>query len=193
LVVLTILWWFFASFVVVTYPSTSNWLQSGPLRVLAMIPVFAGFWMALIWLKLQSNSALLLTWFMLLVWGADVGAYFAGRAFGNKKLAPNVSPGKTWAGVYGGMATSILISVAIAYLFLDQLNTLSWLWLTGLSIAVIAISVLGDLFESLLKRNRGIKDSSALLPGHGGVLDRIDSLCSAAPVFVLMWFVLAAL
>jgi phosphatidate cytidylyltransferase len=133
----------------------------------------------------------LLTWFMLLVWGADIGAYFSGRFFGNRKLAPNVSPGKTWAGVYGGMVTSVIISVVIAIRFLAPLSAINWLLLIALSIAVIAISVLGDLLESLLKRNSGIKDSSALLPGHGGILDRIDSMCAAAPMFVLLWLVVA--
>jgi phosphatidate cytidylyltransferase len=147
--------------------------------------------MGLVWLKTQDNSVLLLTWFMLLVWGADIGAYFAGRFFGNRKLAPNVSPGKTWAGVYGGMLTSVIVSVVIALLFLGELTAYSWLLLVVLSVAVIAISVLGDLLESLMKRNSGIKDSSALLPGHGGILDRIDSMCAAAPMFVLLWFVVA--
>jgi phosphatidate cytidylyltransferase len=89
------------------------------------------------------------------------------------------------------MATSILVSVLIAGLYLPDYSVQDWLWLMLLSAAVIAISVVGDLFESLLKRNRGIKDSSSLLPGHGGILDRIDSLCAATPMFVLLWYVLA--
>ncbi len=157
-----------------------------------MIPVLGATWMGLVWLKVQPEASLLLTWLMLLVWGADVGAYFAGRLFGNKKLAPQVSPGKTWAGVYGGLITSIVISITIAYFYLPVMNQTKWLLLVDLTVVVVAISVIGDLFESLLKRNRGIKDSSSLLPGHGGVLDRIDSLCAATPMFVLLWYVLAS-
>jgi len=191
IVLAAIAWWGIATLIVFLYPKATTWLNSRILKLLVMVPVLGAFWMGLVWLKTQQESTLLLTWLMLLVWGADIGAYFAGRAFGNRKLAPNVSPGKTWAGVYGGMVTSVVISVGIAYFYLSELTLTHWLWLVLLSIAVIAISVLGDLFESLLKRNRGIKDSSALLPGHGGVLDRIDSLCSATPMFVLLWSVLA--
>lgn len=188
-----LLWWLFASLVVVSYPKHIDWLASRPLKLISMIPILGGFWMGLVWLKLQDQSLLLLTWLMLLVWGADVGAYFAGRTFGNRKLAPNVSPGKTWAGVYGGMATSMLVSVLVAVLFLSHISMSGWFWLIALSGAVVAISVMGDLYESLLKRDRGIKDSSALLPGHGGVLDRIDSLSAATPMFVLLWFVLTVI
>lgn len=186
-----LVWWALASWIILVYPKASSWLESKMLRLIAGIPVLGAFWMGLVWLKVQDSSALLLTWLMLLVWGADIGAYFAGRAFGNRKLAPKVSPGKTWAGVYGGMATSILVSVVIALLFLPEHSVKGWSWLIALSVAVVALSVMGDLFESLLKRNRGIKDSSHLLPGHGGVLDRIDSLCAATPMFVLLWFVLS--
>jgi phosphatidate cytidylyltransferase len=185
-----LVWWLFASLVIVSYPKHIEWLSSRKLKLFTMIPVLGGFWVGLVWLKNQQHSALLLTWLMLLVWGADIGAYFAGRAFGCRKLAPKVSPGKTWAGVYGGMAASMVISVAIALFFLPDFTLKGWMWLLLLSAALVGLSVMGDLFESLLKRNRGIKDSSTLLPGHGGVLDRIDSLCAATPAFVLLWFVL---
>jgi phosphatidate cytidylyltransferase len=187
----SLVWWAGASLIVFRYPNASGWLSNGPLKLLVGLPILGTFWLGLVWLKSQSSADLLLTWLMLLVWGADIGAYFAGRAFGKRKLAPNVSPGKTWAGVYGGMFTSILISLVIAYLYLPDHSAKGWVWLMALSSAVVAISVMGDLFESLLKRNRGIKDSSALLPGHGGVLDRIDSLCAATPMFVLLWYVLS--
>ncbi len=192
LTLLSLMWWIVACFIVFVYPRRTQWLRSVLLRALVGIPVLGAFWLGLVWLKNQPQSALLLTWLMLLVWGADIGAYFAGRLFGNRKLAPNVSPGKTWAGVYGGMVTSVFISMLVAYWFLDDHSVKGWLWLILLSIGVVVISVMGDLFESLLKRNRGIKDSSSLLPGHGGVLDRIDSLCAATPMFVLLWLVLSA-
>ena len=191
IVLATLVWWVFAFVAVIRYPKQKGWLDSQIARLLAGVPVLAGLWMGLVWLKVQDNSVMLLTWFMLLVWGADIGAYFSGRFFGNRKLAPNVSPGKTWAGVYGGMGTSVIISVAFAIIFLGSMSVLNWLLLILLSVAVIAISVLGDLLESLMKRNSGIKDSSSLLPGHGGILDRIDSMCAAAPMFVLLWLVVA--
>ncbi|WP_196157226.1 phosphatidate cytidylyltransferase [Reinekea sp. G2M2-21] len=191
LILMTLVWWLIASVTVFLYPKKATWLSSVVLRIAVAVPVLGAFWMGLVWLKNQPQSVLLLTWLMLLVWGADIGAYFAGRLFGNRKLAPKVSPGKTWAGVYGGMLTSVLVSVIIAYFFLPDHDLKGWAWLVLLSSAVVAISVMGDLFESLLKRNRGIKDSSALLPGHGGILDRIDSLCAATPMFVLLWFVLS--
>lgn len=192
-VLVMLIWWLFAILVIFRHPASSGWLESRLLRLLVAVPVLGGFWMGLVWLKNQPEAALLLTWLMLLVWGADIGAYFAGRQFGNRKLAPKVSPGKTWAGVYGGMLTSMIVSVVIVLFFLPEQSLNSWLWLLVLSAAIVGLSVIGDLFESLLKRNRGIKDSSSLLPGHGGVLDRIDSLCSATPLFVLLWFMLSVL
>lgn len=192
-IVLSLLWWAFALWGVLNYPNKSGWLTSRFLRLSVMFPVLGSFWMGLVWLKLAPESTLLLTWLMLLVWGADVGAYFSGRAFGGAKLAPNVSPGKTWAGVYGGMLTSVLISIGIAFWFLPKQSLIAWVCIVVMSSMVVAISVLGDLFESLMKRNRGIKDSSSLLPGHGGVLDRVDSLCAATPMFVVFWFVLSTL
>lgn len=193
IVLSVVLWWMLATRIVFLFPRQSEWLNSKVLRALAMIPVLGGFWMGLVWLNAQSNASLLLTWLMLLVWGADIGAYFSGRAFGKKKLAPRVSPGKTWAGVYGGMLTSVLASIVIAFLYLPSLSLGHWLWMVIMSAVVISISVLGDLFESLLKRHRQIKDSSQLLPGHGGILDRIDSMCAATPLFVLFWSVLTVM
>lgn len=191
LILTALAWWVIAVALVFAYPNAAGWLKQRWLKALFGIPVLGAFWFGLVWLKSQPSANLLLTWLMLLVWGADIGAYFAGRAFGNRKLAPNVSPGKTWAGVYGGMATSVVISLVVAYFFLPDHSLKGWLWLVLLSSAVVGISVMGDLFESLLKRNRGIKDSSSLLPGHGGVMDRVDSLCSATPMFVLLWLVLS--
>ncbi|EKE23342.1 MAG: Phosphatidate cytidylyltransferase [uncultured bacterium] len=118
----------------------------------------------------------------LLVWGADSGAYFVGRKFGKKKLAPNVSPNKSVEGLYGGIVTSMLIVTAVALLYLDMTWPELILFLI-LSVVTVFSSVLGDLFESMIKRRAGIKDSGRILPGHGGVLDRIDSLLAAAPIF----------
>jgi len=119
-----------------------------------------------------------------LVWAADVGAYFAGRAFGKRKLAPRVSPGKSWEGVYGGLALALVIAGAAgAWLF--RLQGGAWLPFLMLAVAVVLLSIIGDLGESLLKRQAGAKDSGTLLPGHGGMLDRIDSLLAALPAMAL--------
>jgi phosphatidate cytidylyltransferase len=141
-------------------------------------------WAALV--ELHGGSAqgpLLVLFLMMLVWTADSLAFFVGRRFGRTKLAPAVSPGKTRAGVYGALggaaAWGLLLGLSLG---LGPLETLLAALLCGLTVSV---SVVGDLYESLLKRRRGVKDSSHLLPGHGGMLDRVDSLTAAAPVFVL--------
>lgn len=181
-----LLWWLLALWLVLTYPASQAIIRRRPVRLLMAVPVLVPLWLGLNGLKVHPDANLVLTWLMLLVWGADIGAYFAGRAFGRRKLAPAVSPGKTWAGVYGGIATALLVSAVIALLFLPGLGAGQWLLLLVVSAAVVGISVVGDLLESLLKRFRGIKDSSQLLPGHGGILDRIDSLCAATPMFCLL-------
>jgi phosphatidate cytidylyltransferase len=118
-----------------------------------------------------------------LVWAADSGAYFAGSRFGKRKLAPRISPGKSWEGVAGGLLASLLLAVAATPLLHTGWDALPRLLL--LTAVTMLVSVVGDLFESLLKRHAGAKDSSDLIPGHGGVLDRIDSLLAALPVFVV--------
>lgn len=129
-------------------------------------------------------------WFLLatmaLVWVADIAAYFAGRQFGKHKLAPSISPGKTWEGVAGACVGVSIYGLAVLHSPLRPVES----FITPVAIVVLlmltGVSVIGDLFESMLKRQAGIKDSSNLLPGHGGVLDRIDSLTSTLPVAALM-------
>jgi phosphatidate cytidylyltransferase len=146
-------------------------------------------WVAVV--QLQTRSPALLLALMAIVWIADSAAYFAGRRFGKHKLAPSISPGKTWEGVYGG-----LIAVAVYALALLPLaeragysapilpaSAIAWV---ALVLGLAGLSVVGDLFESQLKRHRGVKDSGKLLPGHGGVLDRIDALMAALPPAVLI-------
>lgn len=117
-----------------------------------------------------------------LVWITDTGAYFSGRRFGKHKLAVKVSPGKTWEGVYGGVGLAVVFAVIVA------LNTsLSMIALVAVAAVVAFLSVFGDLFESALKRQMGVKDSSQMLPGHGGWLDRFDALLLALPLFWLLW------
>jgi phosphatidate cytidylyltransferase len=129
---------------------------------------------------------------MAIVWIADIGAYFAGRAFGRRKLAPAISPGKSWEGVLGGwIMVMVLAGVSVAYAplgdtFAPQVHAkLGWIGFFAVMSLMVAASVIGDLFESQLKRRAGVKDSSGLLPGHGGILDRIDALIPALPLAVL--------
>ncbi len=122
-------------------------------------------------------------WLMLLVFGADIGAYFAGRSFGRLKLAPRVSPGKTWEGAVGGMLVVAAIASAGAVRFRVPLAAA-----VGFGCAVGLFSIVGDLTESMFKRAAGLKDSGALLPGHGGIFDRLDSISAAAPLYALGLF-----
>ncbi|MBC7489514.1 MAG: phosphatidate cytidylyltransferase [Glaciimonas sp.] len=149
-------------------------------------------------LGLFLHSPLYLFSVMTIVWTADIGAYFCGKAFGTRKLAPSISPGKSWEGVIGGwllvlMITSIICvtpaAIPLSDTFPVQLfNVLGWPGLFGVMTVLVIASVIGDLFESLLKRRAGIKDSSQLLPGHGGVLDRIDALIPVLPLVALLGF-----
>lgn len=141
-------------------------------------------WAALIHLHgLPGIGPGLVLFLMVLIWTADSLAYFVGRRWGRAKLAPEISPGKTRIGVYGGMAGAAVCGLLFAWLQSFGLaETLLVLAVCGLS---AMISVVGDLYESLLKRRRGVKDSGQILPGHGGMLDRIDSLTAAAPLFAL--------
>ena len=118
-----------------------------------------------------------------LVWAADSGAYFAGRHFGKHKLAPRISPNKTWEGLFGGLLAGVAVAVGLGWLAGVDVAHLPGLLIT--SVVAVFASVLGDLFESLIKRHAGAKDSGHLIPGHGGVLDRVDGVLAAVPVFAL--------
>jgi phosphatidate cytidylyltransferase len=147
--------------------------------------VLVATWVAIV--DLQARSPWLVLAAMAVVWVADIAAYFAGRRFGKRKLAPAISPGKTWEGVWGA-----LVAVAAYGLVIASLGPYASAWGTlgpaatfafvAFLLLLAAISVVGDLFESLLKRQAGVKDSGALLPGHGGVLDRVDALLAAMPL-----------
>lgn len=169
-----LLWWVFALVWIATAPARVNRATAAVAGLLVLIPV----WVALV--RLHSRGPELLLFLLLLVVTADVGAYFAGRQFGRKKLAPRVSPGKTWEGVFGGVAAAVLMA-AIGVWWLD-VRAAPFL---GLCIIVVVASIVGDLTESLFKRHAGLKDSGSLLPGHGGLLDRVDSVTAAAPVFLV--------
>ena len=151
------------------------------LAAVAGLWALAPTWLALARLYLQADHGRELVIFVLvLAWAADIGAYFAGRYLGRMQLAPQVSPNKTWEGVLGGLVAGTLVALAgMAWFELPPLAFLS------LCLAAVLVSVVGDLVESMFKRQRGMKDSGSLLPGHGGILDRIDSLTSSTPLLAL--------
>lgn len=165
-----------------------RWQVRGHLALaLAGLVVLVGAFVAIVALRGHSPGTLLAA--MAIVWIADTAAYFAGRALGRRKLAPHVSPGKTWEGLAGGLAGVALYALVLLLLAPD-LRALAWQpagaigWVV-LAVAVAALSAIGDLFESWQKRQAGMKDSGTLLPGHGGVLDRIDALVAAMPPLAL--------
>lgn len=132
-----------------------------------------------------------LLFLLLFVWGADTGAYFAGKRWGKHKLAPHISPGKSIEGVLGGVVVSVLVAAIGGWFFYHSFGT-AYFSLLLLALITSLVSVLGDLAESMMKRLAAVKDSGKLLPGHGGLLDRIDSLLSTTPIFAL-WLVLSAI
>ena len=150
--------------------------------------VLVGAWMALV--ELQARSPWLVLAAMAIIWIADTAAYFAGRRFGKRKLAPEVSPGKTWEGVYGAWTAVALYACALVPFaaqagFRATVTAVAVILWVVFVVLLASVSVIGDLFESLLKRHAGVKDSGALLPGHGGVLDRTDALLAAMPIFAV--------
>lgn len=148
------------------------------LGIIAIIPAMLAMWMV------HRFNAEWLLFGMSLVWVADIGAYFAGRKFGKNKLAPVLSPGKTREGFYGAMLLTLIYSL-VASVFYFKLDTTAILLTLLMTFVLTILSVAGDLFESLLKRSAGVKDSGKILPGHGGVLDRIDSLTATMSLFAV--------
>jgi phosphatidate cytidylyltransferase len=171
------------------WPGIARWL-----RLAAGLVLIALAWWAMAQARVQGVELLLSI--LALVWMADIAAYFGGRAFGRRKLAPSISPGKSWAGVYSGAAGVLLLSAVWTWAELRHgtpgASLYGRLWamgplpmLAGL-LLLTAMSVCGDLIESLVKRSAGVKDSSQLLPGHGGVLDRIDALLPVLPLAMML-------
>lgn len=180
------LWWLSATFLVLTYPSSSVHWSGAISKLVIGLLILLPAWQGLVSIKQLPLGNWLIMAVMILVWGADIGAYFSGRAFGKRKLAPRVSPGKSWEGLLGGLLLGLVVTFVVGLIRAWSVSQML-VALVGAAI-VILISVVGDLTESMFKRQAGIKDSSNLLPGHGGVLDRIDSLTAAVPVFaVLLW------
>lgn len=179
-----LMFWLAALIAMVRGREDSFLYHSIPGRALSGFFVLVPAWQAAVVLHAHDlQQPALLLFLFLLVWGADTFAYFAGHSFGRHKLAPAVSPGKTIEGVIGGLAAVLLLAV-LGDWFVWKLAGVKVVWWLLLCLAVGLISVLGDLVESKVKRVAGVKDSGTIIPGHGGVLDRIDALTAAAPAFV---------
>ena len=182
------IFWIGASALVIIYPRSRKQLGGRLIKLgfglLVLIPAYV----ALLYLRRHEAHVLLIALLVTTIWAADVGAYFVGRQFGITKLAPHVSPGKSWAGLFGGIIVALIVGMICVLIGQPAGEFFSPIILSTLT-TIIAMTVLfsvsGDLFESLIKREQGVKDSSSLLPGHGGVMDRIDSLTAAAPIFAL--------
>ncbi len=185
--------------VLITWPIAMLWViaagagaQFNPhssIKLILGILLITGFWVAMVairsvgWIANPYLGAYWLLAMLLLIWGVDVGGYIFGKWLGKHKLIPGVSPGKTWEGCFGGL----LLSAAVAFIgsqWIEQ--SINYLLMFGLVIALAAVSIFGDLFESLLKRQADLKDSSQILPGHGGILDRLDSTLTVAPLFIVL-------
>lgn len=183
---LGVVWWALATFLVLGYPASSRYWAQAPVRLLIGLLILLPAWQGLVLFKQWPEANWLILAVMVLVWGADIGAYFSGRRFGKRKLAPRVSPGKSWEGVFGGLLATLLMCLLVG--LYRGWSTFDLLLALAGTALVVLVSVVGDLTESMFKRQSGVKDSSNLLPGHGGVLDRIDSLTAAIPLFAaLLW------
>ncbi|GAB3022132.1 phosphatidate cytidylyltransferase [Bowmanella dokdonensis] len=189
---LAALWWVVSLLMILAYPRyTSRWRNSIRLRGLFGLLTLIPTWVAIVTLRTQLYDvddlygASLIFYVLGIVWAADIGAFFVGVKFGRHKLRPNVSPGKTLEGLLGGIAAS---SAIIGFAALHYQVNASMIWTHILIGGVtVGVSALGDLNESMFKRCAGCKDSGTLLPGHGGILDRIDSLTAAFPIFALCY------
>lgn len=173
-------WWALALLLVQGYPSSAILWGHQWLRLLMGLVVLIPTWVALVYVRQQLNGAWLVLVLMLVVAVADSGGYFAGRRFGRHKLAPAVSPGKTWEGFAGGFIANCVLALA-----LSQILGIGLLGMLLLIVPTSLVSVLGDLLESMVKRHAGVKDSGSILPGHGGILDRVDGITAGAPVFAM--------
>ncbi|MAZ77575.1 MAG: phosphatidate cytidylyltransferase [Legionellaceae bacterium] len=182
LVVATI-FWCLALCMVVLYPRATvvwchHWIARAVVGLLALVPC----WLSVNVIHTATDGPIALVLLILLVSMADSGAYFAGRFWGRTPLMPNVSPKKTWEGAVGGLLSALVVVVILGLVM--HLDFEQWITMLVLAVVVVSFSIVGDLLESVLKRQAGVKDSGNLLPGHGGLLDRVDSLLAAAPLFL---------
>ncbi|WP_440873994.1 phosphatidate cytidylyltransferase [Thalassotalea sp. PLHSN55] len=189
---LAVAWWLLSAVLTFAYPKCSKFWSAhrsvrGIFGWLTLVPT----WLAFIVIRGNEyqadpyHGAQLMMALFIMVWSADVGAYFVGKSIGKRKLMPNVSPGKTLEGFFGGVVFACLLVVISGYLL--HWSASQYQLALGVTVIITTISVLGDLNESMFKRQAGVKDSGSILPGHGGILDRIDSLTATAPIFALCY------
>ena len=187
---LGVLWWLVATVLLFIYPRVSADLVNSKMMMaiigwLMMLPA----WVAVVGIRSMSivfdhhHGAQLLLFVLIIIWAADTGAYIVGKKFGKTKLAEKVSPKKTWEGVFGGVALAAIAATAGIYLL--HFKTEQTIAVVGLTVLIVIFSVVGDLTESIFKRLTGTKDSGKILPGHGGILDRIDGVTAALPISLL--------
>ena len=186
---LIIIFWLIALISLYRFPKDNKIWKMKVVSVVTGSFLLGPTWFALVILKDLAPNPVFphggqwVLYVLSLIWVADIAAYFVGKRFGKHKLAPKISPGKTWEGAYGALIASVLV-IVIGYLLLHPtMNPLKW-FLIGL--VTVASSIVGDLFESSFKRMRNVKDSGKILPGHGGILDRIDSVMAAVPIFTIL-------
>ncbi|HOY23601.1 MAG TPA: phosphatidate cytidylyltransferase, partial [Cellvibrio sp.] len=177
LLIVACAWWALALLLVQGYPSSAILWGHPVLRLLMGVLVLVPTWLALVYVRFQPQGAWLVVMIAAIVASADIGGYFTGRKFGKRKLAQAVSPGKTLEGFAGGLVSNLILGAIIAYLSGSNICLL-----LAIIIPTSLFSVLGDLLESMVKRHAGVKDSGVILPGHGGILDRVDSITAASPV-----------
>jgi len=178
---LVIAFWLIALISLYRFPKDNQIWKTKTVGVLTGCFLLGPTWGAIVILKDLGPEWVL--YVLSLIWVADIAAYFVGKQFGEHKLAPRISPGKTWEGPAGGLIATLVV-IVLGYLVLHPtINPLRWLLI---GVVTVASSILGDLFESAFKRMRNVKDSGTLLPGHGGILDRIDSVMAAVPIFTIL-------
>lgn len=190
---LGILFWVLTFFMLKGYPSNSDrWNNKSKIALMGLMALIPT-WVGIVQIKYLNPQGFLLLGMVVMVAAADIGAYFVGKRIGKNRLAPSLSPNKTWEGVLGGFAACLLVGILLIWLLHSYLITLSnvqILILVLLSLVVMLFDVIGDLLESMLKRNRDLKDSGKILPGHGGILDRVDGLLAVTPIFVLTFLII---
>ena len=186
LLILLVVFWFCAITIVLSYPTSKALLERMEVVIIVGFMVMLGGWLGFVVILEQEHGTWLLFWVLSVTAMADIGGYFVGRRFGHHKLIPRVSPGKTWEGVLGGYLLTLLGGYGLA--IMTPVGARLGYGVACLMVisVLFVLSIFGDLFESSLKRSAHVKDSGAVLPGHGGLLDRIDSIVVCLPLFASM-------
>jgi len=182
-ILISLVWWLLCIPLLISFPfKQSHLLQKKLIKAIVGILLLLATLISMVMIRNNPNyGSEYILYLIFIIWFADSGAYFAGRSLGKNKLIPNVSPGKTWEGVVGAIVVTFIVSIASLYI-LDIPSSDSILFIIVTFVTVV-YSIVGDLSESMFKRMENIKDSGNILPGHGGILDRIDSMMSAFPIF----------